>query len=160
MSTANNCFSLLPWDAKREISSYLVLADAATFNEVLRRDERVYKKLPADFALKHELRVLRQKHNSIVKRYEYYQDVDDFRMLRRAAKDMFGFCLHPRSDIVFMHQMGVREKLIGFLAPWVDVGSDVWEGATQGRVEKMIGFARAALQVVSETPFVRQVLLA
>ena len=159
MSIANNCFSLLPWDAKREISSYLALSDAATFNGVLRRDERVYKKLPRDFALKHAIGILKQEHNSIVRRFQFCQDANDFRGMRRAAKDMIRFCLHPRSEIAFQHQMGVREKLLEFLEPLADVGSDVWEGATAARVEKMVGFARAALEVVGEMRLVRHIAL-
>ena len=155
-----NAFSLLPHDIKlHEITHFLDHRDTLAFNAVLRRDERVWKKLPADFALKHALRVLKQEHNSIVQRYQVYQDADDFPRLRRAAKAMFRFCLTPRSEIVFMYQTGVREILIRFLTPWVDERSEFWEGASAVRKEKLLGFARAALVVVSETPFVRHILL-
>jgi hypothetical protein len=157
---AANVFSLLPHDVKiYEIASFLNHQDALAFNSVLRRDERVWKKLPADFALKHALDILQQEHNNIVKRYQIYQDADDFPRLRRAAKCMFRFCLAPRSEIAFMHQTGVRESLIRFLTPWVDENSEVWEGASENRKEKLLGFARAALEWVSGTPFVRHVTL-
>jgi hypothetical protein len=157
---ATNVFSLLPYDIKMyEIACFLTHADALAFNSVLRRDECVYKKLPADFALKHALDILQQEHNNIVKRYQIYQDADDFPRLRRAAKAMFRFCLNPRSEIAFMHQTGVKESLIRFLTPWVDEDSEVWEGASVNRKEKLLGFARAALEWVSQTPFVRHVTL-
>lgn len=159
MSIANNCFSLLHWDAKREISSYLVIADAATFNEVLRLDERVFKKLPRDFALKHALAILKQEHNSIIKRYQICHDAYNFPVLRRTAKRMFRFCLTPRSEIAFMHQKGVREKMIGFLEPWTDEHSWVWEGASAIRKENLLGLAMAALEVVSDTHFLRHITL-
>ena len=124
-----------------------------------RRDERVYKKLPADFALKHALRILKQEHNSIVTRYQIYQDADDFPRLRRTAKAMFRFCLTPRSEIAFQHQTGVREMLIRFLTPWTDERSEFWAGASAARQERLLGFARAALDVVSATPLVRHVSL-
>ena len=153
-------FTRLPQDMlQHEIARFLTHADVLAFNEVLKKDERVYKKLPADFALKHALRVLKQQHNSIVARYQIYQDAADFPRLRRAAKAMFRFCLTPRSDIVFMHQTGVREIMIRFLTPWVDEDSEVWEGASSARKEKLIGFARASLDVISSMPFVRQVSL-
>ena len=152
-----NVFSGLPWDMKWEISTYLQRDDGANFNEVLRRDERVYKKFPKDFALKHALSILKQENNSIVKRYQIYQDADDFQRLRRTAKAMFRFCLTPRSEIVFQYQKGVREILIRFLTPWVDERSDFWQGASVKRKEKLLEFARAALCVVAETPFVRHI---
>jgi hypothetical protein len=155
MST--NAFSLLPYDTKLLVAGFL--PNTLAFNTVLRRDERVYKKLPADYALKHALGILKQEHNSIVKRYQIYQDADDFPRLRRAAKAMFRFCLTPRSEIVFMHQTGVREILIRFLTPWVDELSEFWEGASAARAEQLLGYARAALEVVSQTPFVRHVSL-
>jgi hypothetical protein len=155
-----NVFSLLPYDIKmHEITRFLTHADSIAFNSVLRRDERVYKKLPVDFALKHALDILQQEHNNIVHRYQIYQDADDFPRLRRAAKCMFRFCLNPRSEIAFMHQTGVKESLIRFLTPWVDKDSEVWEGAKPERKEKLLRFARAALEWVSETPFVRHVTL-
>ena len=79
-----NVFSGLPWDMKREISTFLERDDGASFNEVLRRDERVYKKFPKDFALKHALRILREEHNSIMRRIQFHIDRDDMRALRRA----------------------------------------------------------------------------
>jgi hypothetical protein len=76
---ATNVFSLLPHDVKmHEITRFLNHRDVLAFNDVLRRDERVCKKLPADFALKHALGILKQEHNSIVRRYQIYQDADDF----------------------------------------------------------------------------------
>ena len=157
---ATNVFSLLPHDVKmHEITRFLNHRETLAFNEVLRRDERVYKKLPTDFALKHALRILKQENNSIVQRYQIYQGANDFPRLRRAAKSMFRFCLTPRSEIALQHQTGVREILIRFLTPWTDERSEFWEGASEVRKEKMLGFARAALCVVSETPFLRHVSL-
>ena len=157
---ATNVFSLLPHEVKMgEITRFLDHRDTLAFNSVLRRDERVWKKLPTDFALKHALRILKQENNSIVQRYQIYQDADDFPRLRRAAKAMFRFCLTPRSEIAFQHQKGVREIMIRFLTPWIDERSEFWEGASAVRKEKMLGFARAALEAVCETPFVRHVSL-
>lgn len=155
-----NVFSLLPHDVKmHEITRFLNHRETLALNEVLRRDERVCKKLPTDFALKHALRILKQEHNSIVQRYQIYQDADDFPRLRRAAKDMFRFCLTPRSEIAFQHQTGVREKLLGFLTPWTDERSEFWEGASVKHKEKLLGFARTALVVVGEMHLVRHVPL-
>ena len=152
-----NAFSL-PHDVKmHEIARFLDHRDTLAFNSVLRRDERVWKKLPADFALKHALSILKQEHNSIVQRYQIYQDADDFPRLRRAAKAMFRFCLTPRSEIALQYQKGVREILIRFLTPWIDERSEFWQGASVKRKEKMLGFARAALEAVCETPFVRHI---
>ena len=153
-------FTALPQDMlQHEINRFLDPLSRLHWNEVLKKDERVYKKLPVDFALKHELRVLKQQHNSIVQRYQIYQRVDDFPRLRRAASAMVRFCISPRSDIVFMHQTGVREIMISFLTPWVDEHSEVWEGASALRKEKLIGGARAALNVACSIPLVRQVPL-
>jgi hypothetical protein len=152
-----NVFSGLPWDMKWEISTFLQRDESANFNEVLRRDERVYKKFEKDFALKHALRILREEHNSIMRRVQIYQDADDFKRLRRAAKRMLLFCLAPRSEIAFMYQRGVKEKLLLFLADWIDEDSEYWEGASAALKDRRLGFARAALSVVAETPFVRHI---
>ena len=153
-----NIFSLLPHDVKmHEITPFLNHCDALAFNSVLRRDERIWKKLPADFALKHALAILKQEHNSIIKRYQIHHYAYNFPLLRRTAKDMFRFCLTPRSEIAFMHQTGVREIMLGFLAPWTDADSWVWEGASAARKEKLLRYATAALVVIAETPFIRHI---
>jgi hypothetical protein len=153
-----SAFTRLPQDMLQyEIARFLTHKDTLSWNEVLKKDERVYKRLPVDFALNHTLRILKQQHNSIVQRYQIYLDADDFPRLRRAAKAMFRFCLSPLSEIAFTHQTGVREILIRFLTHWVDENSEVWEGASAARKDKLIGFARAALDFVSSIPFVRQV---
>jgi hypothetical protein len=153
-------FTKLPQDMLQyEIARFLDHRDVIAFNEVVKKDERVWKKLPADFALKHALDILQQEHNNIVKRYQIYLDADDFPRLRRTAKCMFRFCLNPRSEIAFMHQKGVRERLIRFLTPWVDEDSEVWGTTSVNRKEKLLEFARAALEWVSQIPFVRHVTL-
>ena len=155
-------FTKLPQDMLQyEIARFLDHRDILAFNEVVRRGERIYKKLPADFALKHTLNILRQEHNSIVHRYEIYRVAKDFKQRRRAAKAMFRFCLNPRSEIAFMYQTGVKKKLIQFLTPWTseDMYPDYWYDMSEIRKEKYIEFARAAWHTVAETPFVRHISL-
>jgi hypothetical protein len=152
-----NVFSCLPWDMKWEISTYLERADGANFNEVLRRDERVYKKFPKDFALKHALRILKQENNSIVRRIQIYIDRDDLRWQRRTAKAMFRFCMNPRSEIAFMYQEGHKDKMYRFFEEWVDEDSECYEGASVVHKERLLKYARHALECVSKTPFIRHI---
>jgi hypothetical protein len=156
-----NVFSGLPWDMKREISTYLQRDDGANFNEVLCRDERVYKKFPKDFALKHALCVLKEEHNSIIRRVGIFRDLEDRydrAQLRSATNCMFRFCMNPRSEIAFMYQGGVKEQLIRFIAPWLDEDHYGYIGVKPAKKETLLGNARWALEIVSKTPFIRHIV--
>lgn len=159
MSSNTNVFSMLPWDMKHTIASYL--ETTSTFNEVLRRDERVYKKFPADYALTHALCILKQEHNSIVRRIQIFVNADngyDRMRLRRATNNMFRFCLHPRSEIAFNYQGDVKEKLIRFITPWLDEDHYGYIGMNSVKKEILLRNARWALECVSQAPFIRHIV--
>jgi hypothetical protein len=159
MVSNTNVFSLLPWDIKHAIAGYL--ENSYVMNEVLRRDERVYKKFPTDHALKHALCVLKQEHNSIIRRCNIYVDLDgryDRLQRRRAANCMFRFCINPRSTIAFNYQGGVKEKLIRFITPWLDEDHYGYNNMKAVYKEALLGNARLALECVSQAPFIRHIV--
>ena len=159
MSSNTNVFSMLPWDMKHTIASYL--ETTSTFNEVLRRDERIYKKFPADYALTHALCILKQEHNSIVRRIQIFVNADngyDRMRLRRATNNMFRFCLHPRSEIAFNYQGDVKEKLIRFITPWLDEDHYGYIGMNSVKKEMLLRNARWALECVYQAPFIRHIV--
>ena len=155
-----NVFSRLPWDMKWEISTFLQRDDGANFNEVLRRDERVYKKFKKDFALKHALRILKQEYNSIVRRIDIGSNpvVGGLGGGGGATNNMFRFCLHPRSEIAFNYQSDLKEKLIRFIAPWLDEDHIGYLGMTSVKKEILLQNARWALEYVSKAPFIRHIV--
>ena len=160
MASITNVFSLLPWDMKHTIASYL--ENSYAMNEVLRRDERVYKKFETDYALTHALRILKQEHNSIIRRCNIFLDLEDNFdriQLRRATNNMFRFCIHPRSTIAFNYQGGVKEKLIRFITPWLDEEHYGYIGIRDPvKKETLLRNARLALECVSQAPFIRHIV--
>ena len=95
-------FTQIPQDVLQwELSPYLSGMDRFNFNQVLRADERVYKKFAPDFVLRHQLAVLFTEYTSIALRIASANNslgdgglVIDKRVLRQgkaAMHDMYKF---------------------------------------------------------------------
>ena len=140
MST--NAFSLLPHDIKlHEISRFLTSADVISFNSVLRRDERVYKKLPADYALKHALKTKRIHYETIATRLNLLLsnvgDWDDARVRRAVMelKKVFAFLKDPVNSIIFMYLRNLKGVMSRMVERWLDDDQELYGFLSDGGLE-------------------------
>lgn len=122
---AANCFSLLPYDMKREIATYL--QNTLSFNAVLRRDEKVYKKLPIDYAIKHHVKMTHTTHTNLCTRITYHMNKmggNVYKAARHAYAvekhlfQLFDLWLKPMSATAIMHQEGLKQRVVSTLESW------------------------------------------
>jgi len=158
MST--NVFSTLPYDIKvHEIASFLKHCDIISFNEVLRRDERVYKKLPADYALKHALKTKRIHFETIVTRLNLLLsnvgDWDDVRVRRAVIelKKVFAFLKNPVNAIIFMHIRHLKEQMGRMVEQWLDDDQELYSFLSDGGLE-LRALATETRDYITSVPFV------
>jgi len=174
MSTTNP-FSLLPWDTKDAIVRYLDTSWA--FNEVLRRDERVYKKLLPDYALTINLRVLATKYTSLVNKANNavsmwrWTRVPLIRatIARQAFLDtyiaLFHFFADPMSAPLFAYQNGFKAKQVDVLNYW-NVTSLMrltdWDESfiylSSVQIEDFRNALRKALSAVNRVEYIRHIV--
>lgn len=106
-----NVFSIVPWDIKQyAIGNFLGVTDRTAWNQVLGKDERVFKKLDKTYAIRHQIVVLSRKFNSMKKRLDYAEeDLDesgflvDYVALKKAEKallDICKFCKTPEFEFL------------------------------------------------------------
>jgi hypothetical protein len=106
-----NVFSIVPWDVKQyAIGEFLGPADRTAWNQVLKKDERVFKKLGKNYALRHHIIVLSRKFNSMKKRLDYAEeDLDEsgflvdkaaLRKSETALLDICKFCKTPEFEFL------------------------------------------------------------
>jgi hypothetical protein len=106
-----NIFSTVNWDIKQyAIATFLGVVDRTAWNQVLKNDERVFKKLDKNYALRHHIIVVSRKFNSMKKRLDYAEeDLDesgfivDKAALRKAEKallDICKFCKTPEFEFL------------------------------------------------------------
>ena len=138
-----NIFSLLPYDLKLEIAGLLDHRDILALNESLRRDERVYKKLPADYALTIHILALKQKYTSLAtKANDAHRGVSLFarwgfsRPSRTALeifvnsyRQVFDFMADPVNAPIFAYQSGLKHKQADLLEYWLNEAEGQEEGS-------------------------------
>lgn len=172
---ATNVFSLLPHDIKMyEITRFLTHADTLSFNSVLRRDERVWKKLPRDYAIKHHILTVKTKFDVIAAAAQKaIEDADEKasvinmepipRFVVTLTK-LFKFLADPFNKPIFMYQQGLKESQLKTIDYWIldvqnDAENDFWRLLSSEQRREIKRAAKAAGRAVSETPFVRQISL-
>ena len=158
MST--NIFSSLPYDVKLLINSFL--PSSLLFNDVLRRDERVYKKFPKDYALKHAIITKRTHYERIVTRLNKRLDYLIYSVSRivRAQKDLkklFTFFLDPSTAIIFTHQLSVKIQMAHMVEQWMEDDQEIYCYMTHEETREMIALARKTRDYINAIPDGRRV---
>jgi len=163
-------FTALPQDMLQyEIARFLTSADTLAFNEVLKKDERVYKKLPTDYALKHALITKRAQYEgiatrlaSLLNRLDWgaspYFDWEHSRpaLAEKELKKMFAFFRDPVNSIIFMHLRNLKDKMARMVEAWMDDDLELYEYmGDKGRELRTL--AEETRDYIVSVPFVRHV---
>jgi len=156
-------FTKLPQDIlQHEITHFLDHRDSLSFNEVLRRNERVYKKLPADYALKHALKVKRIHYETITVRLNLLLDCldwgreDEPALAATELKKVFNFLKDPVNAIIFMHLRGLKNKMIRMVEQWIDNNMELYTFMRDGGAE-LRALATETRDYITTIEFVRHV---
>lgn len=170
-------FTKLPQDMLQyEINRFLDPVSRAAFNTVLKPDERVYKKLPTDYAMKNEMLSLRQTYNVLVRDINIWLDIledtvdEDFKRLGSRASKVAKKVVHyiywmkdSRTEILLKYQEGMKDRFLRALSMWLgeseDEGGDVflYDHLAGYRQEQVRACAEEAFEAVSKIEFIRHV---
>jgi hypothetical protein len=159
-------FTLLPQDMLQwEISRFLDPVSRADFNAVLKPDEHVYKKLPKDFAIKHDIEIKRAKYKSMMMRLNYYMNLFDLdyetakkRALIKAEllKNIWTFLRNPLNANIFAHSNGLKEKMIGMVHEWMVEDVDFYDYLADRGFE-LRTLAKETCVVIASRPFLYEI---
>jgi hypothetical protein len=168
-------FTKLPQDMlMHEINRFLDPVSRAHFNAVLKPDERVYKKMPTDFMLKHEILALRQTYTLHVEKINAWLDIleevpgMEYNRARSLAKRVVKFIYwlkEPRAAVLVNYKKHMKERFLKVLGIWKDTdeaaGFGVWwyDYLPGYRVAHIRDSAAEAYEVVEKLEFVRDIPL-
>ena len=123
-------FTALPQDLlQHEINYFLDAESRIDFNAVLKPDERVYKKMPTDFALKHAIKTTFYTYKSIELLTDFYMDGiygTDYRRMsyghsaEKSLMRIFNIWSQPLNALAIMYQGGLKENLLASLELWME----------------------------------------
>jgi len=159
-------FTALPQDMlQHEIARFLTHADALNFNEVLKKDERVYKKLPKDYAIKHQIRLSYESYQEIAKAlsfslgrvndggWEHIHVPKAVKLLKR----YFSWFKDPKNHIVLMYIKGRKEHFLETIGLWTQPDVEFFEELDESKVELLRNEAMEVLNMLADIPFIRDV---
>jgi hypothetical protein len=162
-------FTALPQDMlQHEIARFLTHADALNFNEVLKKDERVYKKLPKDYAIKHQIRLSYESYQEIAKAlsfslgrvndggWEHIHVPKAVKLLKR----YFSWFKDPKNHIVLMYTKGRQARFLENIGQWTQLDMAFYEELNESEVEALRDEALELLIMLSQIPFIRNVIVA
>jgi len=169
----NSPFTAVPQDVLQfEINRFLDPVSRVAWNTLLTPEERVYKKLPQDYALKVNLLAQHMKFKSLRDKAADALDVlsgggfhplEAFLVKTRFLfnnAQLFAFLSSPLGTPLIMYRKGFKEALITTLDSWINYpdGDYYWdEVLLDSEKEEIVTAASKAKAVIQEVQFVRHI---
>jgi hypothetical protein len=162
-------FTALPQDMlQHEINHFLDPVSRANWNEVLKKDERVYKKLYADYAIKHQIRLSHENYQALAKKLELsigrVQDGgwDEIHIPKsiKLLKKFFAFFKDPKNQVVLMHVKGRKRAFVDMMIEWTEEDLDFYENLSDEVVDELRVEAAEAVILIAKVPYIRNVRIA
>jgi len=130
-STMANIFDCLPADVlKHVLSKNMDRMDRISFNQAALKAfpaERLYKKFPADYAIKHHLRTMNKRHNELVQELNNILEMHDEDLMEKIEEGLAVFAKlmdlfqNPMAAPIFEHcPLHVRENTLQLLTDLAD----------------------------------------
>ena len=158
-------FTALPQDMLQwEIARFLTHKDALNWNEVLKKDERVFKKLPTDYAIKHQIHLSHESYHSIARKLQFslerlgeagWQGAPGVSV--NLLKKYFAFFKDPKNHVVLMYIKGRKARFLENIGQWTELDMELYESLSETEVEELRDEAFDVLNLVADVPFVRDV---
>ncbi len=149
-----------------EISRFLDPISRTEFNVLLGSDERVYKKLPADYSVTHQVRIVydayqktaRMVKNSLllIEQSEKYRHIRVMRFTSQLHR-LLTFFNNPMNQLAIMYQKNLKEMLLKTWAEWQDEDVDVYDFISEAQKEEIQKNSRNTLAIIQGIPFVRHI---
>jgi hypothetical protein len=164
-------FTALPQDMLQwEIARFLTHKDALNWNEVLKKDERIFKKLPTDYAIKHQIHLSHQGYQDIAWKLqlslgrvghegpdgEVWPSLDVPKSVKLLRK-YFAFFKDPKNHVVLMYIKGRKARFLENIGQWTELDMELYESLSETEVEELRDEAFDVLNLVADVPFVRDV---
>jgi hypothetical protein len=157
-----NIFNFVPHDVTQYVMNpFLTAEDRANLNGVLEPTERVFKRLPKDFALKHSIKAFASVQKAHVARineamdlcYELEQGVVSQSPLGPLARYVV-FILSPQAKLIFQHRAKAKQSALNDLNLFLDENECPFD---RFMCMKMRVRILDAIDVVMATEFIREV---
>jgi hypothetical protein len=164
-------FTALPQDMLQwEINRFLDPLSRLHWNEVLKKDERVYKKLSPDYAIKHQIKLSHQGYQDIAWNLQLSlgrisgegpegpsSPSLDIPNSVKLLKKFFAWFEDPKNHVVLMYIKGRKARFLEDICQWTEEDMELYEHISIEQTDELRAEAREVLVLVSDVPFIRHV---
>jgi hypothetical protein len=155
-----NPFDRVPLDILQNVlGPFLNQETMIALNQVTDPRERIYRKFPKDYAIKHHIRVLILKWKSIMLKINIYHGNDLTDKKHDAIIRLFSDQLIPVNRIIFMHYLKFRVSAINKFTNTLKIKSNSYSMEEKFRIEQYKEISKNALKLIDECKFVREIRL-
>jgi hypothetical protein len=159
-------FTALPQDMLQwEISRFLDPVSRADFNAVLKPDERVYKKLPKDYAIKHQIKLSHDSYHSLARDLQFslgrladggWEDIHLPKALK-LLKRFFAFFKDPKNQVVLMYIKGLKRSFANIFVTWTEEDLEFYKNLSIKQADELRIEAAEVVLLIAKVPFLRNV---
>lgn len=147
-----NPFVEVPYDVLQKVlCPYLDMDSMINFNRVVDHRDRVYRRLPKDYAIRHQLRLSSIKWH---KMFDKFETIDDRNMKCKILYRVFKDIIRPINRVFIWHNSKFRETYINKFYEFQDPSNDVYGEETSKTWKKSyVALANRAVEHFNANPF-------
>lgn len=160
-----NIFNFIPHDVTQHaLNPFLEPEDRANFNAVLEPTERIFKRLPADFAIKHSIKTFASAQKAHVSRITEAMDLcyellesgvtHNCKFPLRSLSRYVNFIISTQAKLIFQHKAKAKQSALNDLNLFLDHNECPFDRFMDMRLRQRI---IDAINVVTATEFIREV---
>jgi len=154
---------MLQW----EINRFLDPLSRLQWNQVLKSDERVYKKFPKDYAIKHQIKLSLESYRDLTWKLKNNIDriwfrghfhVENLLGAVKLLKKFFAFFKDPKNQMALMY-IEDQDRFLQSIGQWTELDMDLYT-YLPGPAAALALEAVETLNIVANIPFLRNVSVA
>ena len=157
--TSTNIFANLPYDVLQyHLNPFLTASDRYNFNQVVEPPERISKRLPSDYAIKHYLRSVYTLHATIMVTIHFWIQRKPYLAVPH-VHHLCEFLCHPMNSVLYQYVLGFKDTVRKDLHYLLTVDMIAYHSSATSVtiMEHMIAAIDGALSVAEHTTFIRHI---
>ena len=151
---------------QHEINHFLDPLSRLHWNEVLKKDERVFKKFPKDYAIRHQIKLSYENYQEIawklqisLNRVEVAGYLNEMHAPNsvKLLKKYFAFFKDPKNHVVLIYTQGLKGSFLQSISQWTEEDIELYEYLSEPEVKALRDDALQTLNIIADVPFFRNV---
>jgi hypothetical protein len=145
-------FDIVPYDVLQKVlAPFLDTESVVNFNRIVQQRDRISRRFPKDYAVKHCIRINTVKWNDMMSKFELEIDQKKRSLF---LNQIFRDILHPMNSQILWHNEGFRKSIMNIMLEFKNPSSLVYGQSVSKRWKKsFVILATKGLKHIEANPF-------